>query len=56
MAPAASSARHRVFQKRAQTIFQQGPTAQDKEITRQNAEIEALQKKVGQLTLECDPL
>ena len=56
IAPATLSAWHRVFQERAQTVFQQGPTAQDKEITRQNAEIEALQKKVGQLTIECDPL
>lgn len=54
IAPATLSAWHRVFQERAQTVFQQGPTAQDKEITRQNAEIEALQKKVGQLTIECD--
>lgn len=54
IAPATLSAWHRIFQERAQTVFQQGPTAQDKEITRQNAEIEALQKKVGQLTIECD--
>ena len=54
IAPATLSAWHKVFQERAQMVFQQGPTAQDKEITRQNAEIEALQKKVGQLTLECD--
>lgn len=56
IAPATLSAWHRVFQERAQTVFQQGPTAQDKEITCQNVEIEALQKKVGQLTIECAPL
>lgn len=34
--------------------LQQGSTAQNKEITRQNAEIEALPQKVVQLTIECD--
>ena len=47
VAPATLSAWYKVFQERAQMVFQQGPTAQDKEITRQNAEIEAFQKKVG---------
>ena len=53
-APATLSAWHKVFQERVQMVFQQGPTAQDKEIICQNAEIEALQKKVGQFTLKCD--
>jgi len=46
------SAWHKVFQERAQIVIQQEPTAQDKEITRQSAEIKALQKEVGQLTIE----
>ena len=53
-APATLSAWHKVFQERVQMVFQQGPIAQDKEIICQNAEIEALQKKVGQFTLKCD--
>ena len=36
IAPAPLSTWHRVFQERAQTVFQQGPTTQDKEISRQN--------------------
>ena len=54
ISPATLSAWHKVFQERAEMVFQQGLTAQDKEISRQNAEIESLQKKVGQLTIECD--
>lgn len=45
--PATLSSWHRVFQERARTVFQQGPTEQDKEITRQNAEIEALLRRTA---------
>lgn len=54
IAPATLSAWHKTFQERASLIFKQGASAEDKRITRQTAEIEALQKKVGQLTIECD--
>ena len=42
--PATLSAWHKVFQERAQMVFQQGPTAQDKEITRQNSEASGCRK------------
>ena len=35
-------------------IFDKGPCEQDKQLFDQKEEIDALHKKVGQLTIECD--
>lgn len=54
IAPATLSAWHKAFQEGVSVIFERGPSDQDRKIARQAAEIEALQKKVGQLVIERD--
>ena len=54
ISPATLCGWHKLFQERASMIFDKGPCEQDKQLFDQKEEIDALHKKVGQLTIECD--
>ena len=54
ISPATLCVWHKLFQERASMIFEKGPSEQDKQLSEQKEEIDALHKKVGQFTIECD--
>lgn len=54
IAPATLSFWQTIFMERASELFRKGASDAEKQIAEKDEKIEILEKKVGQLTIECD--